>query len=118
MSTRGYRSYIAEDVFKWFEKIPEESKRQNGVNYNIATIKPSFEDFCKKRRKENKKFETKRAEEKAKAEKEAKEKLRKIAVKNPVKATELNELAKPKDNLLKGKTLMELKKMFPNDKIL
>jgi hypothetical protein len=39
------------------------------------------------------------------------------------KKTEINykrvsEIAKPKDRLKVGKTLLELKKMYPNDKIL
>jgi len=80
----GYRSYDPKLVIDWFVTVPEEVRAKNGVNYNIPTITPSFEEFCKKRRQENKEFEQKMKEEQAKQEKEAKEKLRDIAIKKEI----------------------------------
>lgn len=45
-------------------------------------------------------------------------KLSKNVIKKEIKGTGIEALAKPKDNLQGGKTMMFLKKMFPNDKIL
>lgn len=45
-------------------------------------------------------------------------KLSKAVIKKEIKATPLQNLAKSKDNLSKGKTMLLLKKMFPNDRIL
>lgn len=47
------------------------------------------------------------------------EKLAKQVLKGKViKATELNKMAKHKDRMIVGKTLLELKKMHPDDKVL
>lgn len=57
-------------------------------------------------------------EEQRMREKEEREKLARIAIKKDIQATGIDNLAKPKDNLKKGKTMLFLKKMFPNDRIL
>lgn len=44
--------------------------------------------------------------------------LAKMVIKKEVKATGLERLAKPKDSLKRGKTMLYLQKMFPHDKIL
>ena len=49
---------------------------------------------------------------------EERAKLSKAVIKKEIKATGLDKLAKPKDKLMKGKTMLFLKKMFPNDRIL
>ena len=51
-------------------------------------------------------------------EEEERSRLSKKIMKKEVQATGLENLAKPKDSLKRGKTMLYLKKMFPHDKIL
>ena len=52
-------------------------------------------------------------------EKDHREKLAKQVLKGKiVKATTLDKMAKAKDRMVVGKTLLELKKMHPDDKVL
>lgn len=77
-----------------------------------------MEKYCAKRKKEHEEQEKLKQEQKKKKEEEEKARLAKTVIKKEIKGSGLEKLAKPKDNLQKGKTMLFLKKMFPNDRIL
>lgn len=77
-----------------------------------------FETYCERKRLKRETEEKEKREADELKERIAKEFLKKKVLKGDVEKTDIKELAKPKDRLKVGKAIMNMTKMFPNDKIL
>ena len=98
--------------------VQEAEKKKKGIEYDAVSLEKPLEGYCAKREKESREQEKIKQEQKKKKEEEEKARLAKAVIKKEIKGSGIETLAKPKDNLQKGKTILFLKKMFPNDRIL
>ena len=76
-----------------------------------------FTTYCERKKQ---RLEEERDEKEAEElkQKMSREMLKRLVLRGEVEKTEINELAKPKDCLKVGKAIMNMAKMFPDDKIL
>ncbi len=98
-------------------KKQEEEKQRNEIEIDDKLVDIMFTTYCERKRKRlDEEKKDKEAEELK--QKMAKELLKTKVLKGEVGKTHIDELAKPKDRLVVGKALMNMAKMFPDDKIL
>jgi len=115
----GYKTYDYRTLATFYKyEVSEADKKRKDIDFDVVALEKPLEKYCLKRRKEHEEFEKKREEEYKKKEEEERARLSKTVIRKEIKATGIEALAKPKDNLIRGKTLLFLKKMFPGDRIL
>jgi len=115
----GYRTYDVRTLIIFYKhEISEAEKKRKDIDFDVVALEKPLEKYCLKRKQQREEYEKNYEAEMKKKEDEEKAKLSKTVIKKEIKATGIEALAKPKDNLVRGKTLLFLKKMFPHDRIL
>jgi len=60
----GFKSYDPKLVLNWYKnELPDIEKNRRDINFDLVTLTPAFEEFCKKRRKEKEEYDKKYQEE-------------------------------------------------------
>lgn len=106
---KGFYTDKVEDIIKIWRQTPEK-QRQEIINYESEdNLKVLLTQYLQAKKDQE---DVNMGLRKLELEKSMKKKKTEIDYKR------VSEIAKPKDRLKVGKTLLELKKMYPNDKIL
>lgn len=115
----GFRTYETKSLLTFYKnEISEEEKKRREIDFDPLYLEKPLDRYCAKRKKEHEEYQRKHAEEMRQREEQERSRLSKMVIRKEIKATGLENLAKPKDNLKRGKTMIFLKKVFPHDKIL